>query len=580
MNLLGSLVTYGALFDDPPMVKLHVSFLLDVLSGELKPLPKGTEHLLPTSVQRGSDAPKKPNLFWDSPQYVCQKGTAFWDRALSVLRECGDTEAIKAVEDFLQTSFQLSDEDVFTSQGHLPVNKVKGWVVLAMGMTPITERPKVLEKCSKPMAQAEADRTGVCSVTGEEGPMANIHGKVVGIGQSPNGAVLVSYNMGCIEYDGREQGDNFHMSVKAARRYVIALNKLLAFGGGSSAHICRKDPKFVSIVFWPEGMKDHPIVPLSTRILDGVISEEQERKALWDNLRATSPDDSTPINIAVLRKASGRIVVMGHRTLPANVLRDNLLRFEREFNGKTVVMVSKIPGTKGEQTPILPVPDYCDLYMAVLTGGVYPSRLLGLANKIGGKRNKDSKDAGSGTFDWIDLRILRWIENYYNRMFPKEPVTHMTSTSTNLNTLREELRDKHLNSRLLEERNQPYLLGCVAALYGHLRSGSHNGKVKSSLPDELKRVANNPASYIGTLTNGQLYIEKLKKNRRYNLYLATDFEEFLGMIRPFQPTPNSRSNIALGFYQASHYLKAFSNRLYELRHPEVKDEEKVVVAAE
>ena len=107
-----------------------------------------------------------------------------------------------------------------------------------------------------------------CLVTGKDGPVAVLHGKIKGVaGAQSSGANLVSFNAGAYESYGRDggQGLNAPVSRYAAFAYATALNHLLAdrehrLTGGDT-----------TVVYWAESPE-----PVYQNIFTAMLSPQNE----------------------------------------------------------------------------------------------------------------------------------------------------------------------------------------------------------------------------------------------------------------------------------------------------------------
>src|SRR5699024_2918376 len=84
-----------------------------------------------------------------------------------------------------------------------------------------------------------------CAITGEEAPIARIHGKIRGVsGGLATGNVLISYKNPSENSYGNEQSYNSNISQEAMRKYTEALNYLLK---GREHKITIDD---ITVIFW------------------------------------------------------------------------------------------------------------------------------------------------------------------------------------------------------------------------------------------------------------------------------------------------------------------------------------------
>jgi CRISPR-associated protein Csd1 len=97
-------------------------------------------------------------------------------------------------------------------------------------------------------APAEVWKTGVCLVTGESGPIVELHPSIQGVdGAQSSGARLVSYNAKSFTSYGADNGANAPTSVQAAFNYGTALNRLLDRNGPNRMKIGD-----TTVVFWAD----------------------------------------------------------------------------------------------------------------------------------------------------------------------------------------------------------------------------------------------------------------------------------------------------------------------------------------
>ncbi|HUM08503.1 MAG TPA: type I-C CRISPR-associated protein Cas8c/Csd1 [Acidocella sp.] len=97
-------------------------------------------------------------------------------------------------------------------------------------------------------APAEVWKTGTCLVTGEYGPIVELHPSVQGVdGAQSSGARLISYNAKSFTSYGADNGANAPTSVQAAFRYGTALNRLLDRNGPNRMKIGD-----TTVVFWAD----------------------------------------------------------------------------------------------------------------------------------------------------------------------------------------------------------------------------------------------------------------------------------------------------------------------------------------
>jgi CRISPR-associated protein Csd1 len=188
--------------------------------------------LVPQGEKRASGI--KANLFWDNVEYmlgVCVKGraervveqhTAFVSRIKSLNLETD--EGIESILFFVEKlasgyreTIQLPDE-VRESNPFMSFRLISDTHL-------ICQRPAVLDRV---MASEVTGEFGVCLITGDSAPLANLQPAIKGIrGANTTGANIVSFNLSAFNSFGKTQGANSPISEKASFAYTTALNYLL-----------------------------------------------------------------------------------------------------------------------------------------------------------------------------------------------------------------------------------------------------------------------------------------------------------------------------------------------------------------
>ena len=93
----------------------------------------------------------------------------------------------------------------------------------------VHDKPAVATAAGGFMEGAVKADNAFCLVTGQYGPVSQVHNSVKGVrGAQSSGASLVSFNCGAFISYGKEQSLNAPVSVEVARGYVAALNWLLS----------------------------------------------------------------------------------------------------------------------------------------------------------------------------------------------------------------------------------------------------------------------------------------------------------------------------------------------------------------
>ena len=209
--------------------------------------------LVPQGVKKTSGV--AANLLWDTAEYVvgidtkgkperiAQQRSVFHDRIAALPAQ--DDPGIRAVLAFLDNDPIAALESQSTWPEVLETNPLMSFR-LAPDTELICQRPGVLDGVGED--PADADKGGVCLVTGRTTEPERLHSAIKGVwGAQTSGANIVSFNLDAFRSFGKEQGANAPVSPAAAFAYTTALNHLLS--RGSNQRIQVGD---ASTVFWAE----------------------------------------------------------------------------------------------------------------------------------------------------------------------------------------------------------------------------------------------------------------------------------------------------------------------------------------
>lgn len=184
----------------------------------------------------------------------------------AVLKECDDPGA-RAILAFFEREGQsaLSDQDV------LNLREGGGFIVFSLlgDDGPIHARPAVAQAWWQYLDRSSDAPIGMCSVSGERGPLARLFPQVTGVpGAQSAGASLVSFNFDATESYGRKQAYNASISEYAAFASGAALKVLM---GDRSRRIPFGSTQ---VVFW----SDRP-APLENDVMQMLLLGEAPKGA-------------------------------------------------------------------------------------------------------------------------------------------------------------------------------------------------------------------------------------------------------------------------------------------------------------
>lgn len=225
------------------------------VGGKLRPNPV---RVLGSTKPSGSGL--NPCFLWDNSAYLLGYRSEDEDpgrtaksfdafRTLHLERQSAiDSRAFDAVCSFLSSwdpasagSYTALAEAAATGFGVFQIQGENAWV---------HQDPRIDEWWRGQSGGDDAGVTGTCLVTGQEQPLARLHGKIKGVaGGQGAGAPLVGFNEDAFASFGKEQSYNAPVGEDAAFRYTTALNALLD-GPMSRKH--RLTLGDTTVAFWTE----------------------------------------------------------------------------------------------------------------------------------------------------------------------------------------------------------------------------------------------------------------------------------------------------------------------------------------
>ena len=229
-----------------------------------------------------------------------------------------DDPALKAC-----AAFYANSEEVQKGREEMAANDTEGGPRVALAVRPgldaeetggpIIQRPAVKmfwqELYSKKFLERHAKGgEGICLISGQFGPLAVTHEKVMGVsslGGQPSGVALMSFDKSAFRSYGWEQNQNSPVSLEQADAYVFALNDLLKPGlhrQGRSRNVVlrtRSDYAGVGFLYWTRDPADEDVVGL----FEG--ADPEEVKKLLDAPFTGKPRENFQANQFYLLVVSG-----------------------------------------------------------------------------------------------------------------------------------------------------------------------------------------------------------------------------------------------------------------------------------
>ena len=375
-----------------------------------------------------------------------------------------------------------------------------------------------------------------CAVTGENAPIARIHGKIKGVyGGLATGSVLIGFNNSSENSYGNEQSYNSNISKEVMRKYTEALNYLLK---GRDHKITIDD---ITVIFWAmskdSGYEDNVMAMLMGQPegQDGIKTEEMIKDLLsrGSQLGITERevedkfndiDENVDFYIAGLKPNSSRLSIKFILRKRYGDILMNIARFQGEIQVKEPLKVVPLYWIKGEM--------------------VSPKS----------SNEKVNPDLMTKLFEAV----------MYNNRFPVallETLVRRVKTDKYINDTRAGLIKAYLNRNEKEEiklaldyenRNQAYLCGRLFAVLEWLQKRAL-GDLNTTIKDKyFASAAAKPATvFPKLLTLAQAHIKKLDGEGN-KVYYNKLIGQIINEINDEFPTTLSlvdQGKFIIGYYQ-------------------------------
>ena len=375
-----------------------------------------------------------------------------------------------------------------------------------------------------------------CAVTGENAPIARIHGKIKGVyGGLATGSVLIGFNNSSENSYGNEQSYNSNISKEVMRKYTEALNYLLK---GRDHKITIDD---ITVIFWAmrkdSGYEDNVMAMLMGQPegQDGIKTEEMIKDLLsrGSQLGITERevedkfndiDENVDFYIAGLKPNSSRLSIKFILRKRYGDILMNIARFQGELQVKEPLKVVPLYWIKGEM--------------------VSPKS----------SNEKVNPDLMTKLFEAV----------MYNNRFPVallETLIRRVKTDKYINDTRAGLIKAYLNRNEKEEiklaldyenRNQAYLCGRLFAVLEWLQKRAL-GDLNTTIKDKyFASAAAKPATvFPKLLTLAQAHIKKLDGERNkvyYNKLIGQIINEINDEF-PITLSLVDQGKFIIGYYQ-------------------------------
>jgi CRISPR-associated protein Csd1 len=371
-----------------------------------KPFPKSLS--VPQPPKRASNI--APCFLWDKTSYVLgvsasSKRSETEHAAFKALHEQAlagtSDDGLRALLSFLGdwTPERFNEDPRFSTHGErlLDTN-----VVFRLDGDPsyLHERPAARALRVQVLARGTDGPLGPCLVTGEQGVLARLHPAIKGVnGAQSSGASIISFNLDAFSSYGKSQGENAPVSEQAAFAYTTALNHLLRRETHNRQRLQIGD---ASVVFWAQAdsiEQAQAAEHLFAEFIDPKDEDAREAEKVREALEQVQQgralhdldprlNDGTRIFVLGLSPNASRLSVRYWETGTLRAFAERLaahhedLRLEpspwRTPPALWRLLLATAPTRDGKaKSEDVPPQLAGELARAILTGGRYPSSLLG-----------------------------------------------------------------------------------------------------------------------------------------------------------------------------------------------------------
>lgn len=504
---------------------------------------------VPQPVKRSSGI--KANFLCDNSTYIMgidEKGKP--ERSLLCFEECKNLH--HRILDTVQTPlsraillyFESWRQELLEENSFLADNKEElmsgANILFYVNGKSVLEDNSIRQAWQEYYDQSESGLTGICSVTGKEAALANLHPTIKGVaGAQAMGTSLVSFNAPAFCSYGKEQGANASVGEYAAFAYGTALNELL----GDREH--RRLVGDATVVYWAEG-GEKIYQDITCAALFGTEDEgitDQDLSAIFSKV---SKGEKIQIDEQVLQ-TDRHFYILG---LAPNAARLAVRFFYKDSFGNMLKNIAahydrlRIIRPQNERFENLPIwrllsetvnknakdkspsPQMAaDTLQAVLTGRNYPASLLNHAML----RIRAEKEVTYGRAAIIKAYYLK----NRNKGCSKE----------------KGVLEMELNENCTDV---PYTLGRLFAVLEHIQQEANQG-INATIKDKyFNAAASTPSHIFPVLINlAQKHLRKLNDRPRLKAYFENQIGELaliIGERYPVRMNLPEQGAFQLGYY--------------------------------
>lgn len=384
------------------------------------------------------------------------------------------------------------------------------------------------------LEQGEAEKSGICLVTGKRDDIVRIHSTIKGVqGAQSSGAALVSFNAPAFESYGKEQSYNAPVGKYAAFAYTTALNYLLT----------QKDYVFqfgdTTVVFWAENGEEvyQNVFGWS---LEPQKDNQEKIKNIFQNLKEQRAIDADGIEM----DAEQKFYILG---LAPNAARLSVRFFYENSFGNILKNIQK------------------HYFRMDLVKPSWESReFLGIGGMLDETVNRKSKDKKPvpnmpGVVLKAILANAKYPENLYSSVMIRIRAEQGRITWGRAAIIKAYLIQNHqlqkgeefveLNQ---ETKDTAYILGRIFAVLESIQEEANPG-INSTIRDRyFNSACANPASVFPVLMKlKNSHIRKIERQKEYKkIYFEKLLTELTGELTAFPKrlTLEEQGHFILGYY--------------------------------
>ena len=415
----------------------------------------------------------------------------------------------------------------------------------------LQDDPAVREKWLQAYSSAENDDEFItqCAVTGQNAPIARIHGKIKNVADGqPSGTTLVGYNNSAEESYGRTQSYNSNISELAMNKYCEALNYLLT---NKKSHTVLDG---VTFIFWAMaeeqnyddyinrflfGSIDTMDAAATENLLMTLMQEADRTAIIQDRLRTDKLDTNVDFYIVGIKPNASRLAIKFLHHKKFGEILQNIAQHQSDLqlgdNYKPLTLRQILgalvsPKSKNEKIDAGLISKMLE---AIIFSRPYPNFILAKAiRRVQTDVNMDVEDYVVNAMQKRRVSVIKAYLNRYNR---SKNIKEEFSVALDTNNT-----------------NQAYLCGRLFACLEKVQCAASSGSLNRTIKDTYFAAASrNPKVIFPRLMHLYEY-----HKRNLNTGLTVYYDKLIGGITnmlagefPGVQTLDEQGKFIIGYYQ-------------------------------